>query len=369
MARRKIEIGLLFSRSGIYSQISQAGRAGALRAISEVNKEPTMDIHLSPVERDPQGNVDLYSPLCIDILRDTGARHVIGTTTSWSRKEVIPVLERAGGTLWYPCPYEGYEASDRVVYTHACPNQHLVPLFDWVLPRYGVNASLVSSNYIWGWEMSRIAHDLIAEAGGVVLSERYLPLGDTDVDRLVQEIAVTRPQFVLNSLVGPSSYAFMSAMRALAARDTAFASDNCPILSCNLTECELDAMGAAAEGVISAGPYFAGHHGPEVWANLPPGGFTSSMEGAAWRAVMTLARLLNHRPGAEEMELPALLACDAAVRIDPSTHHMVQPGLVAKVQNGRFQVVAATADIAPDPYLVHHKRRPRATAPLRLVQP
>lgn len=367
--RRDIEIGLLFSHSGVYTPISQAGRAGALRAISAVNADQSMDIHLSPVERDPQGNVDLYGPLCTEILRDTGARHVIGTTTSWSRKEVIPVLERAGGTLWYPCPYEGYEASDRVVYTHACPNQHLVPLFDWVLPRYGARASLVSSNYIWGWEMSRIAHDLISEADGMVLSERYLPLGDTDVDRLVQEIATTRPQFILNSLVGPSSYAFMAEMAVLAARDPAFAPERCPVLSCNLTECELHAMGHAAEGVISAGPYFAGHDGPGVWADMPPGGFASSMEGAAWRAVMTLARLLNHRPGAEEMELPALLGSDAAVGIDPSTHHMAQPSFVARVQNGRFRVVAATACIAPDPYLVHHKRRPRATAPLRLVQP
>ena len=166
MARRDIEIGLLFSRSGVYAPISRAGRAGALRAIAAVNADPDLDIRLSPVERDPQGNVDLYGPLCTEILRGTGARHVIGTTTSWSRKEVIPALERAGGTLWYPCPYEGYEASDRVVYTHACPNQHLIPLFDWVLPRHGARASLVSSNYIWGWEMSRIAHDLIAEAGG-----------------------------------------------------------------------------------------------------------------------------------------------------------------------------------------------------------
>ena len=61
----------------------------------------------------------------------------IGCVTSWSRKEVIPVLERHGGTLWYPLPYEGFEASDHVVYTHACPNQHLLPLLDWALPRMG----------------------------------------------------------------------------------------------------------------------------------------------------------------------------------------------------------------------------------------
>ncbi len=270
MARRGIEIGLLFSRSGVYAQIARAGPAGALRAIAAVTADPSsLDIERTPVDRDPQGNVGLYGPFCTEILRDTKARHVIGTATSWSRKEVIPVLERAGGTLWYPCPYEGHEASDRVVCTRACPNQHLLPLFDWVVQRHGAWASMVSYNIAWGWKMSRIAHDLIAEAGGNALSQRYLPLGDTDMDRLVQEIAATRPQFVLNSLAGAPSDAFLA---ALARRDPAFTPDRCPVLSCNLTEREPDAMGPAAKSVISAGPCFAGQEGPGVWADLPAGG-------------------------------------------------------------------------------------------------
>ncbi len=368
MTRRDIEVGLLFSRSGAYAPISRAGRAGALRAVEAVNSDPGLDITLRPVERDPQGDVDLYRPLCTEILRTTGARHVIGTTTSWSRKEVIPALERGGGALWYPCPYEGYEASDRVVYTHACPNQHLIPLFDWVLPRHGARASLVGSNYIWGWEMSRIAHDLIADAGGTVLSERYLPIGDTDVDRLIDEIAATRPGFVLNSLIGTSSYQFLKAMAELAAEDPAFAPDRCPVLSCNLTECELPALGAAAEGVISAGPHFAGFAGPEAWVAQPPGGFGSSMEGAAFRAVWALARLLAHRPGAEALELTDLLQSDEAVGIDPATHHTTQPGLVAQVRQGRFEVIEATAAIAPDPYLARRHTRTRSRPRLTIVR-
>ena len=101
------------------------------------------------------------------------ARHIIGCITSWSRKEVIPVLEKAGGTLWYACPYEGFEANEHVVYMHACPNQHLVPLLGYVVPRFGANGFLTGSNYIWGWETNRVARDLIADAGGKVLGERY----------------------------------------------------------------------------------------------------------------------------------------------------------------------------------------------------
>ena len=166
--KRQIKLGLLLSRSGSYSLISEACRSGALAAIARVNGDQYMDLSFVPVERDPCGNTDAYGPLCEEILRETGARHVVGCITSWSRKEVIPSVEKFGGTLWYAVPYEGFEASDHVVYTHACPNQHLLPLLDWVMPAHGRRAYLTGSNYIWGWEMNRLARERITAAGGEV---------------------------------------------------------------------------------------------------------------------------------------------------------------------------------------------------------
>ncbi|MER8477615.1 transporter substrate-binding protein [Mesorhizobium sp. M1163] len=105
--KRHIEIGILYSRSGNYRLVSESCRAGAMNAIADVNADPVVPFEFIPVERDPQGNIDRYASGCADILANSGARHIIGCVTSWSRKEVIPILERAGGTLWYACPYEG----------------------------------------------------------------------------------------------------------------------------------------------------------------------------------------------------------------------------------------------------------------------
>lgn len=102
--RRQIEHGLLCSRSGAYPLLSQACRTCALAVIDAVNADPARDVTFIPVERDPGGNVDLSGPLCAEILQHTTARYVIGRVTSWSRQEVIPVLEKHGGTLCYACP-------------------------------------------------------------------------------------------------------------------------------------------------------------------------------------------------------------------------------------------------------------------------
>lgn len=359
--KRRIELGLLYSRSGSYRLISEACRTGALAAIAMVNADPALDLTFLPVERDPGGNVDAYAPLCASILNDTGARHVLGCVTSWSRKEVIPTVEKYGGVLWYAVPYEGFEASDHVVYTHACPNQHLLPLLDWVMPAQGRRAYLVGSNYIWGWEMNRLARARITEAGGEVLAERHLPIGSREVGRMIEELRFTRPDFILNSLIGPSSYDFMAAYRALGAEDPHFRPHRCPVLSCNLTECELPALGLAAEGLVAAGPYFRGVPG---WPGA--GNFGSSHEAAAFSAVRELARLLAHRPGAEALPLAQLLAGDRGQGvIDPQTHHTTLPVIIARVEGEVFRPIKRLEPVAGDPYLT--RPRPPVAPALRVV--
>lgn len=355
--RRRIEIGLLYSREGSYALLSEACRTGALSAIAEINADPSCSVELVAVERDPRGNLDLYGPLCAEILRDTSARHVVGCITSSSRKEVIPTLERAGGTLWYACPYEGFEASDRVVYTHACPNQHLLPLLDWTFARFGRRGYLTGSNYIWGWEIGRVARDVISAAGGTVLGERFLPIGDTDVGRIIEEIRATRPDFVLNSLIGPSSYEFLRAYAALGQEDAHFTPARCPVVSCNLTEAEFAAIGPAAEGAISAGPYFR----PQG----TDGGFGSSFEAAAHGAVRTLAALLSSSGQGTQGSTAELLASPVATpcRIDPETHHATLPVLIAQVRDGGFHILERRDDVPADPYLSRRDRRASQSRP------
>jgi ABC-type branched-subunit amino acid transport system substrate-binding protein len=352
--KRRIEIGILYSRSGNYRLVSESCRSGAVAAIADINANEKNPIELVAVERDPQGNIDRYAAGCEDILRNSSARHIIGCVTSWSRKEVIPVLEKAGGTLWYSCPYEGFEANEHVVYMHACPNQHLVPMLGYVVPRFGANGFLTGSNYIWGWETNRVARDLIADAGGKVLGERYLPLGEVDVSRLIAEIQATRPDFILNNLIGLSSYAFIAAYAALGERDPHFRPERCPLLSCNLTECELPAIGEAGNGHLSVGPYFH-----DASANLMP---ASSLEAAAYASVRVLAKILATNPDARWTDLPKAFSGTAFptplgdIAIDPQTQHATLPVQIGRIEGAAFKTVSLTKSVAPDPYLSRYDR-------------
>ena len=331
---------------------------GVLEGVEEVNADRRFDVSFRVTERDPEGRLDLYAPLCRELLCSSGARHIFGCITSASRKEVIPELERLDGVLWYPVPYEGFEASEHVAYMHACPNQHLLPLLDWALPTLGTRAYLVGSNYIWGWEMAQIARERVANAGGHILGDRYLALGSTELDHIIQEIRRLKPDFILNSLVGDSSYAFLKRLAELK-QEPDFAHGP-TVLSCNFTECEIEAAGAAAEGLVSAGPWFE-----------PDGDVGGSFREMARQSVHELATLLHCRPGAETLTLSELL--HSAVRfghtprLDPAHLHARQPAIIARLVEGRFEEIKRLPALRADPYLTHRPQTSQSGSMLKVV--
>ncbi len=356
--KRVVNIGVLLSQGGMYAALSRASRGGVLRGVDEVNADPDLDVAFRVVERDPEGRLDRYAPLCREMLRGSEVRHMFGCITSASRKEVIPELDRFDGVLWYPVPYEGFEASERVAYMHSCPNQHLLPLLDWALPTLGTRAYLVGSNYIWGWEMAQIAREKIAAVDGQVLGDRYLSLGDTELDHIIRDIRALKPDFILNSLVGDSSYSFLARLAKLK-QEPGF-TGGLTVLSCNFTECEIKAVAGAAEGLVSAGPWFE-----------PDGGFGGSFYEMARQSVHELAFLLHGRSGAEALSLAELLDTAANTghtsRLDPAHLHACQPTIIAQLRNDRFEEIKRLPTTRADPYLTHGLQITQSDPMLKVV--
>ena len=366
--RDEVPIGVLFSTTGPYASLGREGFRGAITAITEINARGNHPFRLDPVVRDPGGNTEAYAGLCREIIASTGSQFVVGCTTSWSRKEVIPVLEKAGTHLWYPCPYEGFEGNDHVVYVGACPNQHIVPLLTYVLDRFGNDAMLVGSNYIWGWETNRTAREHIERRGGAVKGERFVALGDTDIAHIIDEIRLKRPDFVLNTLIGPSSHALVEAYAELAMEDDAFAPARRPIVSCNWTESEIAALGDRAAGHLSVAPYFESMATPDNAAFLatahrlaPEQHYLSAFFAQAYAAVHVIARGVA---AAGTTDANAVLAHAKAdtfaapfgpLRIHAETNHAILTPQIGRARaDGAFDIVSrAETPIVPDPYLAH----------------
>ena len=361
-----LKLGLLFSTTGSYAALGCGALAGALGAVEALAAKGVAEIE--PVIRDPGGNHALYEKHAEELL-EAGIRNIVGAITSWSRKDLIPVLERKGGLLWYACPYEGFECNDHVVYLGAAPNHHVVPATDWIAGRGMRSAYLVGSNYLWGWETLRLARDRLRSAGIEIVGERFVPLGSTDHDHIVEEIGATGPDCVINSLIGPSS---VSLIRALGARDPARRGREGHMVSFNQTEADLDELGTDADGLLSAGIFFAEDAGPalrEVAARRAPYAEPSAFLAGAYAAVEIIVAAAT-RAGSDEPRAVFAAAAERPVatamgeiRIDPVTRHAGFAPRLALARAGRFHIIERAPEaMAADPYLT---RQPARAAPRR----
>jgi ABC-type branched-subunit amino acid transport system substrate-binding protein len=371
MARKQFRIGVMFSTTGSYSVVARSMLNGALLAFREI-AEAGGAIALEPVVVNPSGDLARYRALSLELF-GSGIRQIVGCYTSSSRKEVIPCFEKFDGLLWYPSHYEGFESSDNVIYTGAAPNQHVLPLVDYLASKVGARAFCVGSNYIWAWENNRIFREALTARGGSVLAERYLSVGDTEFDQVIAAILDQRPDFVFNNLIGTSAYAFFRAFRSACRARGIDQAAEIPVASCTLSEPELHEIGGdAVDGHLSSSVYFSSLNSEAnaafigAYAKAFPEGPASSADAeASYIAVKLLAAALEQAGTDDARTVRAavanqrLLAPQGEVRIDPQTYHAwLTPRIGRSAADGQFEVLLeARQPIAPDPYLVQSSPR------------
>ncbi|MCA8907833.1 MAG: transporter substrate-binding domain-containing protein [Rhodospirillaceae bacterium] len=372
------DIGILMSTTGSYRLIGEAMLAGALLAVEEINAAADIPFQLNAKVVNPGGVLENYAPAAKTLLTEDKVAHVVGCYTSSSRKEVLPLFEKNDGLLWYPSHYEGFETSENVVYTGASPNHHVIPLSDFMVAQCGGRAWLVGSNYIWAWENNRIMRESLVDAGGRVLGERYLPVGETDVAAIVEQILAAKPDFVFNTLIGDSSYVFFREFRRAAEARGMNQPAEIPVVSCSLSEPELAAIGPeACDGHLSSSVYFESIDTPENqhfvarWHQRHPQlGACSADAEATYIAVHLLAMAIG-RCGTTEMaavreavgglEFAAPQGC---VQVDPENRHCyLYPRIGRSRSDGGFDIIAdAGVATRPDPYLVWRETQDSAQA-------
>lgn len=362
-----IQIGVLYSLTGTYGAIGREMLNGVLLAIEEANANAAFDFVLEPVIRDPAGSLDQYYALCDELLHKVGVRHLIGCYTSASRKRVLPLIEGAKALLWHSPRYEGFESSENVIYLGSAPNQHVVPLMQHVVQHYESQLYNVGSNYVWSWEINRIAREAMQARGGSIVGEELIPVGGQDVQAIVDDIVERRPAIVLNTLVGESAYRFYHAWKETSRKHPFLASNDVAKLSLTLCEPEVKLVGAdAVEGYLVSSVYFQSIATPENRRFLSAyrdrfgiGSSPSVDTEAAYLSGVFLARSIaacgTAEPSAVRCEVyrQRLQAPQGQVRIDPENNHSyLTPRLGRCRSDGQFDIFwQAEQPVKPDPYL------------------
>ena len=153
----------------------------------------------------------------------------------------------------YTCLYEGGETTPGVYAIGETSAHQLRPSIAWLSERPSPRRwMLVGNDYVWPRVSHHIARACIAEFGGVVAAETYVPFGMTDYSEVLDLLRKTRCDTVLISIVGQDAVEFNRAFAR------AGLSGQVLRLSCAIEENQLLAIGAGnTENLHVALGYFA----------------------------------------------------------------------------------------------------------------
>lgn len=359
-------VGILFSETGVTSDIERSQFGGAMLAIDEINAAGgVLGRPVEAVVYDPASTPKLYSQFAQRLLTEDRVRLIFGCYMSSGRKAVLPVVEALRGLLFYPTVYEGFEYSRHCVYTGATPNQNSIQLAKYLLSTYGNRFFLIGSNYVFPYESNRVMTDFVIQSNGKVLDEVYVPLDPSaaDFDKVIAKIRKTSPDVIFSTVVGKGTPMLYEAYRA-----AGFDSATMPIASLTTSEVEIAQMSVeAAKGHITAAPFFETLNTPAARKFVaafkqrhgPDAPVTAAAESTYFQvhlAMRALARCGTDDPDRILLELrdSEFDAPQGRVRIDAANNHTYLWSRVGRTDaDGRFQIVwNPGVRVKPDPYCV-----------------
>jgi urea transport system substrate-binding protein len=334
-----------------------------LLAIEELNKAGgVLGRPVEAIVRDGRSEPQHFAEEARKLLVDEKVCTVFGCWTSASRKTVVPIFERHGNLLVYPVQYEGLEQSPNVIYLGAVPNQQIIPALDWVFAfQRKRRFFLVGSDYVFPRTANAIIRDELAALGAEIVGEEYLPLGDFNVQPIVDKIVAAKPDAILNTINGDSNVPFFQRLRA-----AGITPDKTVTLSFSIGEHELRRLDPRTmAGDLAAWNYFQSLDNPENQKFVeafrakygPQRVVTDPME-AAYVGVKLWADAVRQAKSDDTIKIrkafttQSMLAPEGKLTIDPATQHAFKTPRIGRVTpNGQFEVVwSEVKPEAPQPF-------------------
>jgi urea transport system substrate-binding protein len=371
-AKPNIKIGVLHSLTGTMAA-SETPLVDAVRlAVEEANQSGGVDgAQIEMIVADCRSDAAYCAQQAEKLIADDHVQALFGCWTSACRKAVKPVVEKHHHLLFYPLQHEGLEQSPDIIYTGAVPNQQLIPMVSWAMQNRGKRAYLVGSDDVFPRTANQITKKLLFAQGGQLLAERYVPLGERNLDAIVRDIAAQHPDFVVNTLNGDSNLYFFRALKKAGVR-----AEDTPVFSTGIAEAELAAIGPElVAGHYSAWNYFqsiASEENREFIERFRSRyGRQRVLDDPMEAAYIGVKLLVGALHSADTLDMTTmktvlmqqtLAAPEGIVGVDEDTLHLWKPVRIGRARaDGQFDIVWQSGrSMAPAPFPFFIPREERA---------
>jgi ABC-type branched-subunit amino acid transport system substrate-binding protein len=177
---------------------------------------------------------------------------IVGMHTSSVRKRILSAIGTRLPFVYTPL-YEGGESAPNVYAIGETTANQLLPAINWLAQhRKPKRWFAIGNDYVWPRVSHRMARRYIADAGGELVRETYVPVGTSDYSEVLDTIRTSNADAVLVSLVGQDAVDFNRAFGRHGLASSALR------LSCAIGENELLGIGPQnADDLYVAAGYFA----------------------------------------------------------------------------------------------------------------
>ena len=363
-----IKVGILHSLSGTLTGSERPLQQILVMLIEKLNKAG--GLLGRPVEAaimDPRSDTGAYAAQAEGLLRDHKVAAIFGCWTSASRKQVLPLLEKYDGLVFYPSQYEGEEQSPHVIYTGATPQQQALPAVDHLLALGRRRFFLLGTDYVYPRTTNAIIRNYLISrgVGADAVDELYVPFGETAFADTVQRIRkfAGRDGAIIATLSGDSNVHFFRE-RARQGLDA----DILPVMSLSLGEAELPALAERKLiGHMVAWNYLQSLDTPENQAFIAEwrdftgdaNAITNDPMEASWIGFQLWAQSVAAAGTTDPQAVRRALAGRSIrapsgfdVRLDPENQHLHKPSVIGRMDahNAIWPVQISKGLIAPAPW-------------------
>ena len=351
-----IRIGIIADLTGPFTIYGTSLSQSAQLAADEINAAGGIaGRQIEVIVEDTQTDVAVTVDKATKLVQSDNVDLVMGPIGSDANDAAYKtVVEDNGKLLFYTETFEGGKCNELYFAFGAVPAQQVRPLIPLMQEQFGTNVMLFGADYVWPRRTFEIAKPIIAENGGTLVSELYLPLVADDFSELVAEVRDKKPDYLF--VLYPAVWG--AAAKAL---DDAGLLSTVGVCTTFLGDPGLVGIEALAEGSYTALPFFTSAPQPGVApfleafeAKWGAGTFPSGGEGVgAYNAVYLYKQAVEAAGSTDAMAVAAAMVGQAfdgptGTATVTDSHYLQQTINVVRAEGGKYVSAGSFDDMDPE---------------------
>ena len=209
-AADEFKIGLFIALSGPASLFGPTQKASAELATEEINKAGgILGRQIKLIPTDAGGPPAESTKSAVRLMLEEKVDMLVGSHDSATREALVATIKGKVPYIYTPV-YEGGECAFNTYVIADTPEQQIRPSVAFMMKdRSAKSVYLIGDDYVWPRKCNEQAKKYIADNGGKVVAEEYVPFGAPNkFEEIVTRIKSAKPDMVLITLVGADNVNF-----------------------------------------------------------------------------------------------------------------------------------------------------------------